>query len=209
MPLFDGLYFYEIVLLVCGVVFFIALLVALLWMVFSNKNYKGLLPFFVLPIAMIGYTSIQSIQIQKGVVSLNLDTKSLLSNPGNPSARAALQTEVSGIQSRPIGDPTALATLAKAQYALGDDNQAESNVAAALKSAPTLPAAVDLKTKIDLVKTLKTQATTLKNDPNNAKAREGLQQTYNDLNKLQIANPKAQEAISSARTLLQQNVTQQ
>ena len=68
--LVDGLYGYEIVLGALGVLLFVALLPMLLRQIWRDKPYGGLLAFFILPVAMIGFPSIKSIQYKDGVVSL-------------------------------------------------------------------------------------------------------------------------------------------
>jgi len=205
MALFDGLYLYEIVLLICGVVFFLGLLVALFWKVFSNQEYKNLLAFFVLPIAMIGFPSITSIQVKDGVVEIDKTTHELQSKPQDQQARAALQAQVSKIETRPFKDPTLLATLARAQFALGDESKAESNLNTALAAAPNLAPAVELKSKIELTKNLRAQTAAAESQPDNAKAREELRITYTKLSQLPIANPKAIETLSKAQAVLQKN----
>jgi hypothetical protein len=203
MTLFDGLYLYEIVLLICGILMFLGLLIALLWKVFSNQEYKNLLAFFVLPIAMIGFPSITSIQVKDGVIAIEKQTTTLQSTPQDQSTRAALQTQVSKLEARPIKDPTLLTTLARAQFALGDESKAESNLNTAMAATPNLPAAVELKEKIELTKNLRAQTVAAEGHPEDTKAREELQNTYNKLSQFKIANPKAIETLSRAQVVLQ------
>jgi hypothetical protein len=205
MTLFDGLYLYEIVLLVCGVMLFLVLLAAFLRKVFTNQDYKGLLAFFVLPIAMIGYPSISSFQVKSGAADIEIQTTALQNKPQDQQARAALQSQVAKIESRPLKDPALLATLARAQFALGDENKAESNLNTALAAAPNLAPAVELKNKIELTKDLKAQTVAAESHPNDAKAHEELQSTFTKLSQLPLANPKAIETLSKAKVLLQKN----
>jgi hypothetical protein len=205
MALFDGLYLYEVVLLICGVVFFVALLAAFLRKVFLNQEYKNLLAFFVLPIAMIGFPSIKSIQVKDGMVEIDKTTHDLQSKPQDQQTRAALQSQVLKIEARPFKDPTVLATLARAQFALGDENKAESNLNTALAAAPNLAPAVELKNKIELTKDLRAQTIAAESHPEDAKAREELQSTYSKLRQVPIANPKAIETLSRAQAVLSRN----
>jgi len=205
MPSFEGLYLYEVVLLICGVIMFLGLLAALLWKVFSNREYKGLLAFFVLPIAMIGYPSISSLQVKSGVADIEIQTTALQNQPQDQQTRATLQSQVSKIESRPFKDPTILANLARAQFALGDESKAESNLNTALAAAPSLAPAVELKNKIELTKNLRAQTVAAESRPDDAKAREELQGTYTKLTQLPIANPKVIETLSKAHAVLQNN----
>jgi hypothetical protein len=118
MSLFAGLYSYEIVLLLLGVSLFLVLLIGLLRNVFKDKSYAPLLPAFFIPIVMIGYPSIQSIQYQNGLVEIQKATDAVQSNPSNPQARAQLkelQATVTKIAPRAAIDPNGREILAKAQ----------------------------------------------------------------------------------------------
>lgn len=205
MSLFDGLYLYEIVLLICGVLLFLALLAALLRKVFTNQEYKGLLAFFALPIVMIGFPAISSVKVGEGVVEIDKQTTALLSKPQDQQTRANLQSQVSQIEARPFKNPTVLATLARAQFALGDESKAESNLNTALAAAPTLAPAVELKNKIELTKNLKAQTAAAESHPDDPKAREELRSTFTKLNQLQVANPKVIESMAKAQVVLQKN----
>jgi hypothetical protein len=100
-----------------------------------GKAFGGLLFFFAIPIAMIGYPSIQKITFQDGVVTID---------------KTADQ---------------ALTSIAKAQFALGRRAEANTSLESALRKAPALPAAVELKQRIETEK-----APTAKNNAkNNAK----------------------------------------
>ncbi len=209
MAIFDGLYLYEVVLLICGVLMFFALLAGLLWMIFSNRNYKGLLIFFMLPIAMIGFPSITSIQLKDGAIEIDKQTTALQGNPQNTQARATLQAQVAKIEARPFKDPAIMSTLARAQFALGDENKAESNLITALAASPNASGAVELKNKIELTKNLKAQVAAVEAQPGDAKAREELRSTYMKLSQLPLANPKAIAMLSRAQAVLEKKATTQ
>jgi hypothetical protein len=203
MSLIDGLYTYEVVLLVCGVILFAALIIVLLRQVFTNRPYNGLLLFFVLPIAMIGFPAITKLQISNGMIEIDKQTQALLNKPQDASTRTALQTEVAKIAGRPIVDPDTLTTLAKAQFALAQDQEAEANVTKALSTNPNLAAATELKNKIDLTKTLTALTSAAASQPDNPRVREELQNTYTKLSQQKVANPKVLETMSKARLVLE------
>jgi hypothetical protein len=209
MAIFDGLYLYEVVLLVCGVLMFFALLAGLLWMIFSNRNYKGLLIFFVLPIAMIGFPSITSIQLKDGAIEIEKQTTALQGNPQNTQARATLQAQVAKIEARPFKDPAIMSTLARAQFALGDENKAESNLNTALAASPNAAGAAELKNKIELTKNLKAQVAAVEAQPGDVKSRDELRSTYMKLNQLPLANPKAIAMLSRAQAVLEKKAAAQ
>jgi hypothetical protein len=115
-----GLFWYEVVLLVLGVVLFIVLINALRKNLSAGKSYAGLLPFFVLTIAMIGYPSITSIQYNKGMVSIDTDASEIAANPGSPqnaARRQQIQANLSRYESRAVS-PRDREIVARARAAL-------------------------------------------------------------------------------------------
>src|SRR5215467_5674026 len=114
--LVDGLYGYEIVLGALGVLLFVALLPMLLRQIWRDKPYASLLAFFILPVAMIGFPSIKSIQYKDGVVSLEKNARELQRDPTNTALRETVAKQVSDISSRPSASPETKARVAQAQF---------------------------------------------------------------------------------------------
>jgi hypothetical protein len=201
MALFDGLYFYEIALLVLGALLFLVLLPVLLRLALSNKKYQHLIPFFLISAGMMGFPAFTKIQIDKGKIEIDKTTHDLQSNPQSQQARADVETSLTKIAGRPIHDPATLATVAKAQFALGHDTEAESNLSQALAADPTLQPAVELKHKIELTQKL-TQLTKA-GEATSPQAREELKKAYTALSNEKVANPKAIDALSKAKVMLE------
>jgi hypothetical protein len=145
--LFDGLNLFEWVLLVLGVVLFIALLVSFVYQIMHARSVTGLLAFFAIPILMIGYSSVKSYAIGKVTVTLKDATKDLQANPGDQELRAKVEQQVAQLDDRSFSDPDALVTLSEAQFALGREHTAENNLKKALQASPHFPAAQALKHK--------------------------------------------------------------
>ncbi len=70
MNLFQNLCPHESILLILGVVLFAVLIFLLVFKTVKERKIGMLLPFFLLPIVMIGYPSIGSIQYEKGTFQL-------------------------------------------------------------------------------------------------------------------------------------------
>lgn len=100
MTTFGGLYWYEVVLLVLGIALFIVLLSALRSALAGGKSYAGMLPFFVISIAMMGYPSIESIQYENGIVTIQNDTSQIESNPNDTAARQQIEAQVEKLAPR-------------------------------------------------------------------------------------------------------------
>jgi len=189
MSFFDGLTSYEIVLLVLGVVLFLVILAAFLTLIIKGKPYSKLLPFFVISVVMIGYTKIQSISYQNGVVTITNVTPELQQDPTNTALRQQLQTAVAQTASRHTSDPDTIAKIATAQYALGDLKDAEANLSLAQEKAPQLPAVAELQQKIELDNNLTKLTAQVTQNPQDQTAKAQLQQAVASGSSLKIANP--------------------
>jgi cytochrome c-type biogenesis protein CcmH/NrfG len=150
VTLFDGLYSYEIVLLVLWVALFLALTVSLVFLIAENRPVAKLFVFFVIPVVMIGYPSIKSIQFSDGIYQVEIDTKTLEHDPANQSMRAELAGTVSTLAARPSSSPATLATIARAQIVLGENKQAQATLQKALQVAPKNPQVLAVKQPLEL-----------------------------------------------------------
>jgi tetratricopeptide (TPR) repeat protein len=189
MSLFDGLYPYEVVLLILGALFFLLLAVLLVLLVVRGKSYIGMLAFFAIPIAMIGYPSIQKITFQNGAVTIDKTTEQLQAAPTDATVRSNLESQVAGLASRPTANPAALTSIARAQFALGHRAEAETNLQKALQTSPALPQAVALKQRMDTDSALTTLTAQLAQHPNDAATKQKLADTVAEAAPLKIANP--------------------
>jgi tetratricopeptide (TPR) repeat protein len=196
--MFDGLYLFEWVLMALGVILFVVLVIAFL----HKRSIGVLLGFFVVPIAMIGYPSLQSIQISDGKVSLEKKADAVLANPADPTARKELQQQVEKLRSRPFSDPATLTVLSKAEFALGNDQVAKNNLEKALQKDPQLPAAKQLQIKIDSLNRLSPLTAQVKSNPADEKAKAELTQTLNTVAQQPLANPSALLKVAQAQAAL-------
>ena len=96
----SSLHTYELVLLILGVVLFLILCAALIYFVIKKEPIKKLLLFFAISIVMIGYPSIQEIQIENNKISLTKYSEDLQDNPDDEEIRKKLQELVAEMKSR-------------------------------------------------------------------------------------------------------------
>jgi len=123
MQIFEGLRVYEIVLLVMGVLLFLVLMFSLIYFIINKRTYKGLLPFFIIPIAMVGFPSIQKIKFDKGILEIEMLTKKVEQDSTNAGAKSELEVKLKTIENRPISQPGNLRILEKAYTAVGDSQK--------------------------------------------------------------------------------------
>src|SRR5215469_5677296 len=150
-PIFDGLYLGEVVLLVGGAILLIVLVIALLYQLMHKRSPAVLLAFFAISIAMIAYPSIKEIQFKDGVVTLTTITEQVAANPTDQNLRQQLQQQVEKVSERPISTAPSAVAVAQAQFELGNEDAAKSNVQKALQATPSDPAAQGLQNKLNVV----------------------------------------------------------
>ena len=203
MPLFDGLSLGELVLLTGGAAFFIALLVLFVIKASKNQSYKGLLPFFAIPIVMIGFPTITSIKINQDGVDIENQVQALQNNPNDEASRKALETNVRFLKSRHFKDPATIAKIARAEYALGQDADAKQNLQKALQADPKQQVALQLRQRMEVASKLSELTAKAQAQPANPEIRNQLQQTTAQAAQFRFANPKALESIQTANKVLQ------
>ena len=189
MKFFDGLYSYEIVLLVLGALLFVVVLFAFVVLVMRGRPFAKLLGFFVIPIVMIGFPSIKFIEFSKGVIKVEKDTHDLQHDPTNKTLRDALANEVASLSPRPSTDPKVITTIARAQIALGRNEEARATVNKALQLAPQHPKVLELQERLELDNKLADLATKVEQEPDNSAAREELRKTLAKVSSRPIASP--------------------
>jgi hypothetical protein len=199
MKFFDGLYGYEIVILVLGVCLFLA---ALIKFVKEKKPNAGLIAFFLVSLGMIGYPSWQSIEYKDGVFSIQKKVHDLQADPGNEALRASLQQEVSKVETRPSSTPEANLAVAQAHFALGNEAVAKEKLDAALQKAPESADAKELKSRIELSDKLTALTAKAESAPNDTTTKAQLDQAVKQAAQIKFANPNSLRTVNKAQSIL-------
>lgn len=139
MQIPDGLHMYEFVLLIMGVLLFVTLLILLIVFAIQRRALKGLIPFFIFPIAMVGFPGYQKISYENGIVTIEKLTQEVTANPADSTARAELTQTLHDIDRQTISTPSTLLKISKAQAAIGDTVSALRTVESAMHSAVASP----------------------------------------------------------------------
>ena len=177
MNLLGGLYLHEIILMMMGALLFLVLLILLVYSVIRKRDLKLMLMSFLLPVLMIGFSSVKKVQYNELIIELQHKTQRLEEKPGDQQLKAEVEQIVATVTARPNEySADALVTVARAQSALGNEAQALTTVTKALEIAPQLPEAAQLKTDIVEQQNLKQDATELE------KKAEQLEKNPNDPN---------------------------
>lgn len=144
MPQLDGLTLSEMVLLVAGGILFVALLIVFLWNTMNRQPVTGLLLFFVFPIVMIGFPTIQSIKIGEEGAEIDNQVSTVQANPKDEGARKALELTLNNLKGRQFNNPHTNTSIASAELALGQKDAAAQRLQEALNKDPNLESAKDL-----------------------------------------------------------------
>ncbi len=144
MDIPGGMYLHEFIMLICGSLLFITLIILLIVYAVQKRSLKALLPFFSLPIVMIGFPSYQKMNYDNGVISIEKLTSAVKENPNNKTARKELEAQIEDVSGRVENDPRSMLEISKAHAALGDTLQALSVAETAAAINPSLREAIPL-----------------------------------------------------------------
>lgn len=218
--LFTGLSALELVLMGMGVVIFLALVFLLVWSVMKSRPITSFLPFFLIPIIMVGYPSITAIRFSEGVLEINKIAQQVDEHPADTAAATALKAAVAQMTAsdRLYQSSSALAAVAKAQAALGKYDSASLYLkkAAALDPGAEEVSAVskDLQQKIRVRETfsrnidiLAGQLQTLDRSPGDTASVRRITHMLNDIEPPPYTLPE--EAVVLAKSFAVTGNTQQ
>ncbi len=198
MRLFDGLYLYEVVLLVLGTILFLVMLIQLV----KQHNYKAALPLFVLAALMIGYPSIKSVEYSDGKLKVDKYLRTVEENPDDLQARAGLQDAVKTVADRPSRTADTALMIAKAQYALGQEGAAENSLAKASELNPSDPKVKDFREKVEMVKRIDRLNMAVQSNPQDQSLKTQLAEQVATVTREPISNPVALTKVASAQVSL-------
>jgi hypothetical protein len=143
--MFDGVYPYQQVLEILGILLFVMLAVVMFVYVYQKRPLTSLLPYFFLPLVMIGLPAFQSFKFKSDFATIEATLKTVDRNPNDAQARAALQQQLQQVGDVRVQNPQVNLTLARAFKAVGKPDQARDRANAALKLDPNLRAAKQLQ----------------------------------------------------------------
>jgi tetratricopeptide (TPR) repeat protein len=204
MAIFQGLYLFEILLLVFGSLLFLVLLFALIYCFAQSKPIKRLLPFFVASIVMIAFPGIKSFQYKDGMISIETNESKLRLNADDPQARESLRKGLDVVQGRPNSDPRSSLVIARAHYALGNEQAALASLQPALRSQTAGAEALSLQKKIEALQTINSLTTKVEQNPGDASVKDQLASQLAQVAHEPIANPEAIARVARAQAALGQ-----
>ena len=142
--LFDGLLLYEVTLLILGVILFLILSIGLLYYIIKKEQISKLLFFFIIPIVMIGYPSINQISISKDKLELTKYQQQLIKNPNDSVAMEKVEIITDKLEERATS-PKDLVQVSTSNLLLGNNVKAVNLADKALSIDNNNLAARDIK----------------------------------------------------------------
>ena len=187
--LFNNLYIYEIVMLFLGIFLFMLLCVALAYLLYKGENIKKLLYFFVVSIIMIGYPSIQEIQIENDKIAFTKFKKQVRDNPNDTTALANLEKLLPTMESR-SKSPDDLIQLSEA-YVLTENSEKAIEVAEkGIKKEASIEESETLRQEhLTSFKNIK-QAAKIQKEIVKRKSSDSIILSTDQLQKIKTLNPK-------------------
>src|SRR5690554_3250486 len=120
----DGLSLSEVLMFILGGLLFLVLLFLIILFALRNKSLKPLLLFFIVPLIMLGWPSINKIKIDATGVDLVKSLKELEKAPDDTTLQAVVERNLAELESKQINSPETLTAIAEAQFALGQEDVA-------------------------------------------------------------------------------------
>ncbi|HEY4208081.1 MAG TPA: hypothetical protein VGM31_14755 [Puia sp.] len=136
MSIFNGLYGYEVIMLLLGVFLFLVQIFILLRSVVKDRPWGKLVPFFLLPVFMIGFPSFKKLSYDDGKIELEKATHSLTDNPTDTATRRQAEAAIRTVEGRGQKDPGALVAIAGAHWALGNYDSCQQLIVKAENLSP-------------------------------------------------------------------------
>lgn len=165
--LFDGLFLYEIILMLLGSVLFG---VVIFLMVKNKELNKEHLMGIGLAIVMIAFPSIKSFSISDGIINIERDLEELKENPNDKDLEKSLEQDLGTIGDRPISNAERLTTLSEANLELGKKEKASTLAKEALVKSPKNLQAAEVVNVIEVDEKIKS----VRSNPNDRKAKDEL-----------------------------------
>jgi tetratricopeptide (TPR) repeat protein len=194
--LFQGLYLGEVVLLFLGAITFVVLIVRL------TMGKKVQVALFFVCIICIGYPSIKSFQYKDFTVTLANETAELQKNPTDAKTRQEVEKTLAKVESRPAPNAEVSTVIARAQFAIGNEAAAQTNLQKALAADPKAPEALALKEKIGAIQQLDQLTAQVKSNPQNDATKQELKLRIEQASKVPIANQDALAKVARAQAAI-------
>ncbi|MGY3051882.1 hypothetical protein ACVWYG_000069 [Pedobacter sp. UYEF25] len=171
--LFDGLKLYEVISLFCGSLLFIVALIILCILVAQRRSIKPIALFFGIAAILLVWPSIQKFNVESLGASIETKTEAYAKNP-SPENKQAIENTIDALKDKGVKNPEVVADIANAQYAIGNNKQAEQTIISLPPETQNSSKIAELKKSILVSTALKKQIQVVSAQPTDTAALEKL-----------------------------------
>ncbi|KZC17970.1 hypothetical protein, partial [Rhodanobacter sp. FW104-R8] len=136
MNIFDGLYGYEKLMLVCGFVLFVFALAAITVMIVQRRDFKMAMGLIVFAIVLMGFPGIQAVKFSQDTVELDR-IRAQPQAPADPAQKQQAQRVLADLERRATGNPQLQAQVSDGYRAIGEVDKAYRLAQSVLREKPS------------------------------------------------------------------------
>lgn len=134
--IFDGLFGYEKLMLLCGFILFVFALLAITLMIVQRRDFKAAMLLIVVAIVLMGFPGIQAVKFSQGMVEIDR-IRAQSTAVTNPEQKQQDQQLLGDLQARAGDNPQLLARVSDGYRAIGDVSRAYELANSVLQKMPS------------------------------------------------------------------------
>lgn len=136
MNIFDGLYGYEKLMLVCGFILFVFALAAITVMIVQRRDFKMAMGLIVFAIVLMGFPGIQAVKFSQDTVELDR-IRTQPQAPADPAQKQQAQQVLADLERRAADNPQLQAQVSDGYRAIGEVDKAYDLAKSVLREKPS------------------------------------------------------------------------
>jgi len=136
MNVFDGLYGYEKLMLLCGFILFVFALAAITVMIVQRRDFKMAMGLIVFAIVLMGFPGIQAVKFGDGLGELDT-IRAQPHAPTDPAQKEQAQKVLTSLEERAADNPQLQAKISDGYRAIGEVDKAYDLAQSVLRQKPS------------------------------------------------------------------------
>ncbi|HEX7112544.1 MAG TPA: hypothetical protein VF216_08870 [Mizugakiibacter sp.] len=133
--IFDGLFGYERLMLICGFVLFVFALAAITLMIVQRRDFKAAMLLLVFAVVLMGFPGIAAVKFNQGMVEID-HLREQPAPPTDPQQKQQYERTLANLEQRVAGNPQLQAEVADGYRAIGEVDKAYDLARSVLATKP-------------------------------------------------------------------------
>lgn len=133
--IFDGLFGYERLMLICGFVLFVFALAAITLMIVQRRDFKAATLLLVFAVVLMGFPGIAAVKFSQGMVEIDR-LRGQPAPPTDPQQKQQYEQTLANLEQRAAGNPQLQAEVADGYRAIGEVDKAYDLARSVLATKP-------------------------------------------------------------------------